>query len=116
MQLHEVLVPLLEQKLKQFAGHDLNLHSCVLIYQEIFGTISDIVINAGVQISNEAVNYIAQQFYDGAKINNKHVLDPNIFTQRAKLENIETEELKVVALLLKGTDFLPPIVTALKKR
>jgi hypothetical protein len=49
-------------------------------------------------------------------INGTQELDPNIFTQRAKLENIETRELALMALTLNGTDFTIPIIQEVKRR
>jgi hypothetical protein len=67
-------------------------------------------------IDNEAANYIAQAYYDGILIQGKHVLDPTIFDKRAKLENIPTKELVVMAVMLESTDFKLPIVEEIKKR
>jgi hypothetical protein len=62
------------------------------------------------------MNYLAQQYYDSIKINNKHELDPNIFTQRAKLENIKTKEVALLAVMMRGTDFIIPLVQEIKRR
>ena len=49
-------------------------------------------------------------------INGYQELDPNIFTQRARLDSMETEELTLLAVMLSGTDFALPILEEIKKR
>jgi len=117
--LHEAFSKLLSDKLSKYtSGEDAKLNSttCMKIYSDIFETIADIISQSKVQLSNESLNYISQQYYDGIIINNNQELDPNIFTQRAKLENIETKELTLLAMMLNGTDFVVPIIMEVKKR
>lgn len=76
----------------------------------------EIVQTSGLKLTNEACNYITQQYYEGIVINNDQRLDPEIFTQKAKLENIETKELTFMSMLLEETDFLYPIIQEIKKR
>lgn len=118
--IHQVMSALLETNLKVAQQeHDLktlNAHACTVIYQTIFETVVKIVTEVKLELSNEGVNYIAQQYYDGTLINNQYELDPNIFDKRAKLEEIETTELLKVAAFLRGTDFLVPVVKEIKRR
>lgn len=113
---NDVLTRLLSEKLQSFNDKDLNLVACVEMFKTIFDTLIEVFQAAGVDISNEAMNYIAQQYYDGILINGTNELDPNIFTQRARLENIETRELALLAVMLNGSGFLPPIIQEIKKR
>jgi len=62
------------------------------------------------------MNYLAQQYYDGILINNTHELDPNIFSERARLDNITTKEIALMAMMLNGTDFAVPLIMEVKKR
>ena len=62
------------------------------------------------------MNYLSQQYYDGVLINGHQELDPDIFTQRAKLDGISTEELTLLAVMLNGTDFAVPLIEEVKKR
>ncbi len=115
---NEAINRLLEVKLKPFVTEqrDLNLLTCTEIYTTIFDVLAEVVTQSKAPVSNEALNYLAQQYYDGILINNSQELDPNIFTQRAKLENIETRELALLAMMLWGTDFAKPILAQIKQR
>jgi hypothetical protein len=62
------------------------------------------------------MNYLAQQFYDGVLVNATQGLDPDIFTQRAKLEDVPTKQLLAMAAVVKGSDFALPIFDEYKKR
>ena len=71
---------------------------------------------SGVELSNEGMNYLAQQYYDGILINGTQELDPNIFDKRAKLEAMETKEIALLAVMLNGTDFAIPLIQEVKRR
>jgi hypothetical protein len=115
---HETIGKLLELKLKPMIGadKDLNLVACVEIYTTIFETMVTLLTESGIPITNEAMNYLSQQYYDGVLVNGRQELDPEIFTQRAKLSEIETKELALLAMMLRGTDFMYPVVEEIKKR
>lgn len=121
-QFHKIISSLLGARLKPMlpqddgTKQDLNLVACVEIYSKIFETMVEVVTEADIGITNEGMNYLAQQYYDGVLINGRQELDPEIFTQRAKPENMETEELTLLAVLLNGTDFALPILEEVKKR
>lgn len=99
---------------------ELNLVTCVEVYNTIFDTLVEVLAEAAKDdeqlITNEGMNYLAQSFYDGVKVNGTQELDPDIFTQRAKLEEIETKELVVLSATLAGSDFALPVLEELKKR
>jgi len=117
---NETIVQLLCEKLKRFSAskqQKLDSTVCTEIYQVIFNTLVEVFQTAGTGLSNESVNYLAQQYYDGVVINGmEEALDPNIFTQRAKLENIETKQLALLAVMLNNTDFAIPIIYEIKRR
>ena len=117
-QLHEAVSKLLSQRLKKFSEEkkSLNSSTCTEIYTEIFNSLEEIITESKVPLGNESVNYIAQQYYDAILINGNQELDPNIFTQRAKLENIQTKEIALLAVMFKGTDFSLPLLAEIKKR
>ena len=119
--LHEAISDLLGHKLQKYisdndADKNLTVLVCTQIFTEIFDTFVEVLENSKVEISNEAMNYLAQQYYDGILINNQYELNPNIFTQRAKVENIETKELALMAMMLNGTDFAVPLIMEVKRR
>jgi gamma-glutamyl-gamma-aminobutyrate hydrolase PuuD len=113
---NEAVVKLLSEKLKKFNDKTLDLVLCTEVFSIIFNTLVEVFETAGTGLTNEAMNYLAQQYYDGVVINGNQELDPNIFTQRAKVENIETRELALLAVMLNGTDFAIPLIHEIKKR
>lgn len=117
-ELHQTLAKLLGSKLEPLTkdGRDLNLVTCVEIYSTIFETLVECLTESNVNITNESMNYLAQQYYDAVLVNGTQELDPEIFTQRAKLESIETKELALLAVMMNGTDFAVPIIQEIKKR
>jgi hypothetical protein len=121
-QFHKAISALLTEKLRPLlpqddgTSKDLNLVTCVEIYTTIFESLVEVVTTSGIEVTNEGMNYLAQQYYDGILINGHQELDPNIFTQRAKVENMETEELTLLAVMLVGTDFALPVLEEIRKR
>jgi len=117
-ELHQTITTLLGSRLQPIitAEKNLNLVSCVEIYTTIFETLIEVLTTADIHITNEAMNYLSQQYYDGVLVNGTQELDPEIFSQRAKLEEIETKELAILAVLLNGTDFAVPIIQEVKRR
>jgi hypothetical protein len=118
---HEAISKLLLQKLEKYQTGDvsLNLVTCTNIYQDIFDTLVDTLSEAKVEITNESMNYLAQQYYDAVTIKSggtMYELDPNIFDKRAKIENIETRELTLLAVMMNGSDFAVPLIHEVKRR
>jgi hypothetical protein len=62
------------------------------------------------------MNYVAQQYYDGVLINGNAELDPNIFEQRARLENVDTKQLGLLMAMFNHTPFVVPIVEEFRRR
>jgi hypothetical protein len=119
--IHEAVSQLLGEKLKKYikpegSEEGLNPYVCTQIYGDIFDALVEVFTAAQVEITNESMNYVAQQYYDSILINNRYELDPNIFSQRARLENIETKELALLRMMLHGTDFSLPIIQEIKRR
>lgn len=117
-EIHRTVSKLIEARLQPLIseGRDLNLVTCIEFYTTIFETLVEVIQDAGLPVTNEGMNFLAQQYYDGVQINGGQELDPEIFTQRAKVENIETKELALLAVILNGTDFALPILEEIKKR
>jgi len=113
---HDAVSRLLGARLQKYQAESINVYTCVKIYQEIFDSLVDLFEQSNVELTNESMNYLAQQYYDGVLINNTQELDPNIFTQRAKLDGIETKEIALLAVLLSGTDFAMPLLLEIKRR
>ena len=116
---HEVASRLLEARLlKDFSQKSMDKFA-LQIYVAIFETLTELFQEVQAPLGNEAANYIAQQYYDAILVNKDKEnvsLDPNIFTQRAKLENIPTKELAFMTVLFQGTDFRLPVLAEIKKR
>ena len=117
-ELHETISKLLSTKLQPLTSgeRELNLVSCIEIYTTIFDTLVEVLVESGINVPNEAMNFLAQCYYDGILVNGREELDPDIFTQRAKVEEIETKHLAMLAAILNGTDFAVPIIQEIKKR
>ena len=113
---NESISALLAERLKEYHDKSLDLVVCVDIYKTIFDSLVEVFETAGTGLTNEAMNYLAQQYYDAVLINGKEELNPNIFTQRATMENIETKELALLAVMLNGTDFAVPLIREVKRR
>jgi hypothetical protein len=99
-----------------FIDRDLDKSTCVEVYTVIFNCLADVLQQSNVRLDNESVNWIAQEYYGSLKINGKQEFDPNIFDKKAKLENIPSKELALMAMLLNGTDFSEDIILFLKRR
>jgi hypothetical protein len=116
---NDSVMKLLETKLKVFIEDNsasLNKETCVKIYVVVFDALVELFQKSNVTLTNEAMNYVAQMYYDSISINKGQELDPNIFDQRAKLENIDTKELAFLATMYRGTDYVYPFVLEIKKR
>ena len=114
----ESISRLLETKLQSLCSGDkpLDLLACTQIYTTIFDTVVQVFEESKIKITNESMNYVAQQFYDGVLVNGRYELDPNIFNQRAKLENIKTKELAFIATMFMNTDFAVSVIQEIRKR
>jgi len=114
---NDVFSLLLGERLSMFLdGRSLNKATCVEIYTVIFNCLTDVLKQSNVKLDNESANYIAQCYYGSLKINGKEELDPNIFEKKAKMENIPSKELALMAMLLNGTDFADDIIKFVKRR
>jgi len=114
--LHEPISKLLTERLLKRKGQKLDRSTCIEIYSDIFFSLSEVIKQSETPLCNESVNMLAQMYYDSITINNNEELDPNIFTQRAKLENIETKELALLAVMMNGTPFAAPFIAEVKRR
>lgn len=114
------LITLLDTKLLSYKDKALTSPLCTEIYNSIFETTIDVFKKASIAVDNETMNWICQMFYDNVTIGTPSgagQLDPNIFTQRAKLENIKTQELAFVYVMFKDHLWLiEDIVKEIKKR
>jgi hypothetical protein len=115
-QIHDALSTLLSKKLSSYVDSKLDASTCTSIYRDVFDTLVSVFQESQVEISNEAVNLVAQMYYDSININGSQELDPNIFDKRAKLENVATKELAMLATMFRGTPFEPIFVYEVKKR
>lgn len=114
--IHESVSTLLSTKLDKYKNEKLNSATCISIYQDIFEMFVDLFQESQADISNETMNMVCQMYYDSVTINGNQELDPNIFSQRASLTNIETKELALLASLFSNTPFAAPFIFEIKKR
>jgi hypothetical protein len=117
-ELQQIITELLQLKLRPLISDEksLNSSSCIEIYVTIFEALTEVVQEAHLPISNEGMNYLAQQYYDGIRINDVHELDPTIFDKRVSVGDMPTKELALLAAILSGTDFILPVVEEIKRR
>lgn len=115
-QIHESLSKLLVNKLEPYKDEKLNSSTCISIYTDIFNCLVEVFQESQIPITNEAVNLLAQMYYDSVKINGKEELDPNIFDKRAKLENVTTKELAMLGTMFSNTPFAPIFIYEVKRR
>jgi len=115
---YEAMSKLLVQNLSKYKDRSLSRETCLAMYGTIFETLQGVVEGSELQgsVSNESMNWIAQAFYDSISVNNNEETDPNIFTRRASLNEVQTKELAFLAVLLKGTPFVGPVVATIKRR
>lgn len=113
---HMIFSSILAERVQDLMAKPLNDATCLQFYTIIFDELVEILQTAGIKLCNEGANYIAQQYYDGILINQTQELNPNIFNKRASLDNIPTKELVLMAMMLKTTDFVWPVIEAIKKR
>lgn len=113
---HEAITQLLSGRLQKRLQENLTRSTCLEIYQDIFFTLSEVVKESEMPLSNESVNMLAQMYYDSISINGGQELDPGIFTQHAKLENIPTKELVLLATMMNRSPFVEIFVGAVKRR
>jgi hypothetical protein len=114
--IHESISKLIVKKLEKYKSQNLNKETCVKIYQDMFEITLSLFQESKIKISNEAVNLICQMYYDSITINNNQELDPNIFSQRSSVKNIETKELAMLASFFTNTPFAEPIIFEIKRR
>jgi hypothetical protein len=113
---HDVLNKLLIDRLQRRIDQKFDRATCMEIYGDIFYTLTELMKESQTPLGNEAVNMLAQMYYDAVTVNGNQELDPSIFTQRAKIENIPTSELALMATMMNGTPFGDFFISAVKKR
>lgn len=118
--LNDALTRLVSSALGSFLdanrGQSLTDTRCSEIYQVIFNTIADTFAASNVEIPNEAMNFIAQNFYDNVKINGTQELNPHIFTKRATVENMTTKTLAFLVVAFRGSDLANQCAHEIKRR
>ena len=115
-QINDTVCNALVSILGQYKEQKLNKANCLMIYQDIFNTLVELMNGSNIQLSDEGMNFLAQHYYDSVLINNQHKLDPNIFTQRAAAFNIDKKELIILCVLLSGTQAGLELAKTIKER
>lgn len=115
----ETLNALLVERLNKYLKKKLTDDLCLRIYQEIFLTLQEIVVEIPTirkKITHDAMNYISQAYYDMIELNNSKRLNPEIFNARPQANDLSNEDLMFCSMFLQGTDVMAEIVAVLKKR
>lgn len=113
---HDIFSDQLRLILGKYRDSRLNESNCSLIYQDIYSQLLEVLKGSSLNISQDAVNWLAQAYYDGIKINGGATLDPNIFTKRPKMSDIPTKDLVVLLAMTQKTGFAEDVVSELRKR
>lgn len=113
---NESITKLLLSRLQKYKHQSLDAETCTTIYREIFSILQEVIQTSNIRLDNESINLLSQMYYDSVTINVNQELDPNIFTQRASLGNIPTNELGIMATMMNGTPFAPFFMSEIKKR
>lgn len=117
--LHQTISSLLTDRLSRNKGKSLNKETCTGIYQDIFFSLTEILKEAETPLGNESANLLAQLYYDCVTLQTTSGpmgLDPNIFDKRASTDEIPTQELALMATMMRGTPFAPIFISAIKRR
>lgn len=117
--IQESVNTLLTEKLKKYVADKADKTTFTKIYEEIFYTFVDLFQESNAKMSNEAVNLISQMYYDSIVLQSSAgpmELDPNIFDKRAKLEEVSTRELALLATMFRDTDYATICILEIKRR
>lgn len=110
---HESFSELLKNNLLYtFKEKSITKDVCLGIYQEIFSLVTQTLMEGKIELSNEGANYVAQLYYESIRINNTCELDPSIFTQEAKVENLSKKDCLIIFALLRHSPLLPMEIVA----
>lgn len=113
---HETISKLLTDRLQRRLDQKLDRSTCMEIYGDIFYSLTELIKESQTPLSNESVNLLSQMYYDAVTINGNQELDPHIFTKRASINEIPTNELALMATMMNGTVFGDVFISAVKKR
>lgn len=115
---YETISALLNERLKQYMRSSLNRSTCTQIYVTIFQTLTEVLEQSNVKLSNETANLLAQAYYGCVAINESgQGLDPNIFDKVARIDNVpDVHELIMVAMLSEGTQLAIDAVAEIRRR
>jgi hypothetical protein len=114
--IHQTISKILNDRLQRRVDQKLDRTACIEIYGDIFYSLSELFKQSQTPLSNESVNMLAQMYYDAVTVNGNQELDPTIFTKRARVEEIPTNELSLMATMLNGSPFADFFILAIKKR
>lgn len=113
---HETISKLLTDRLQRRLDQKLDRSTCMEIYGDIFYSLTELIKESQTPLGNESVNLLSQMYYDAVTINGNQELDPSIFTKRASINEIPTNELALMATMMNGTVFGDVFISAVKKR
>ena len=114
--IHETISKILNDRLQRRLSQKFDRTTCMEIYGDIFFSLSELFKESQTPLNNESVNLLSQMYYDAVTVNGGQELDPNIFTKRAKIDEIPTNELALMATMLSGTPFGDFFISSIKKR
>jgi len=116
-QVTRLIMKSVNERIQRFVGESLTRDTHNFLYAEVFDVISTFASSVPhfQGMSNDAVNFAAQAVYDMIEISGEPT-DPNIFTRRVRTGDINTQDLRLLLVMLADTPIAPEVVVALKKR
>jgi len=113
---HDIFSDQLRLILGKYRDDRLNDSTCSLIYQDIYQQLLEVLKGSSLNVHQDTVNWLSQQYYDGIKINGNSSLNPNIFRKRPNLTDLPTKDLVVLLAMTQKTGFARDVAEELKKR
>lgn len=90
--------------IKIFEKETLNRHVYMEIYTAIYNAVYDLLVKGHFKLTNDAVNYIAQSYWDMLSINNsENGIPDDIFTKRITINDIPIEDVAKIFILFRGS-------------
>lgn len=110
------ILTIINDRLQVLLKRDINSALFLEAYQIIFGAVSEVMQTANAGVSNDFVNFVSQHIYDCISIGGDQRMDPNIFTQRARIEDLSTGEILLAIPLMLSDVAAADLIRAVKGR
>lgn len=110
------IMQMINERIQAFVRKDLTAALHYEIYETIFNVVKEVMLNANAGVTNEFINFVAQHVYDNISLGGNNRLDPNIFSQRATVENLTKGEILLALPLMLTETSAANLIRAVKGR